>query len=158
MIKITEPLLNSVTDEACSLKRKRKNYNFHSDYNDPVNRLLNAFEPGTYVQPHKHENPDKIEVFIILKGKAVVVEFDDEGAITDYFILDNTLGSYGVEFPPRTWHTLISLENNTIMYEVKQGPYVQIEDKNFAPWAPPEGSIDGDKYNSNILNTLKIQI
>ena len=41
--------------------RLRLNHNFHDDLADPINRMLNALEPGTYLQPHKHENPDKLD-------------------------------------------------------------------------------------------------
>jgi len=59
-------LLNEVIQKAKNSPRGRMNYNFHDDLVDPINRMLNAFEPGTYIQPHKHENPDKREVFILL--------------------------------------------------------------------------------------------
>ena len=75
MITIDRELVSGVTEQAKSSPRLRKNHNFHADYADPVNRMLNAFEPGTYVRPHKHESPDKCEVFIVLTGKAVALWF-----------------------------------------------------------------------------------
>ena len=98
MITIDRNLVSSVTEEARKSPRLRKNYNFHTDYADPVNRMLNAFEPGTYVRPHKHESPDKWEVFIVLTGKAVAIRFDAAGNILDRVILDAAAGTFGVEF------------------------------------------------------------
>ena len=45
------------------------NYNFHERLDDPVNRLLNALEPGTYLRPHRHLNPKKDEIFLLLRGR-----------------------------------------------------------------------------------------
>jgi len=158
MIKITDDLLQSLSTKARESERKRKNFNFHISYEDPINRMLNAFEPESYVRPHKHENPDKIEIFILLKGRALIVEFDNNGKIKDHFILDKDNNIYGVEIPPRTWHTLISLQQCTVLYEVKPGPYIKLNDKNFAPWSPQEGSLNSQEYIKKILNDLNIKI
>ena len=157
IIKITKDLLTSLSHEARQSPRKRKNYNFHTSYEDPINRMLNAFEPHTYVRPHKHENPDKIEIFILLKGRVLIVEFDNGGTVIDHVILDSAEGNNGVEIPPRTWHTLISLQQGSVLYEVKQGPYIQLSDKNFAAWAPDEGNPDRLKYNDSILEMLCVK-
>jgi len=144
--KIQNSFLSKLTEQAKRSERKRKNHNYHTAFEDPVNRMLNALEPGSYVQPHKHENPAKREVFIILKGKLAVVFFNDQGKIIDYIILNNKQGNYGVEIPPEIWHTLISLESGTVVYEVKDGPYRQEDDKYFASWAPKEGNAECAAY------------
>ena len=36
-------------------------------------------------------------------------------------------------------------------YEIKDGPYNPIDDKNFAPWAPKEGSEDVPEYIERLL-------
>ena len=158
MIIIDRKLALSVSESAKASARLRKNHNFHADYADPVNRMLNAFEPGTYVRPHKHESPDKCEVFIVLTGRALVIQFDDSGAIIEHTILDNATGTFGVEFAPRVWHTILSLAPGTVVYEVKPGPYAPIDDKNFAPWAPPEGSAGSAAYLVSILKTLGLEM
>ncbi|MBN1571051.1 MAG: WbuC family cupin fold metalloprotein [Acidobacteria bacterium] len=151
MMIINQQLVSNVADGAGSSARLRKNYNFHSDYADPVNRMLNALEPGTYIRPHKHESPDKCEVFIILTGKALAVRFDGAGEILDHAVLDHANGIYGIEFAPREWHTILSLAPGTVLYEVKPGPYAPIADKNFAPWAPAEGSPETAAYMKSLL-------
>ena len=156
MILINQELVSSVSGEAKNSARLRKNHNFHADYSDPVNRMLNAFEPGTYVRPHKHESPDKCEVFIILTGKALALRFDDAGSIIQHSVLDHTQGLYGVEFAPREWHSIISLAPGTVLYEVKPGPYAAVADKNFAPWAPSEDSPEAAAYLASILARLGI--
>lgn len=149
--EINSVLLNKVGAEAIVSSRKRKNYNFHETLNDPINRMLNAVEPGSYVQPHKHQNPDKREVFLLLRGRMAVVFFNDEGAITSFSILDITNGNFGVEIPAGQWHTIVSLQTGTVVYEIKDGPYKQEDDKNFATWAPKEGDDSCGEYMDSLM-------
>ncbi len=156
--KIDEKLLSEVIQEARSRERKRANYNFHATLEDPINRMLNAFEPGTYAQPHKHENPDKREIFILLKGKLAMVFFDDSGSIAGHVVLSRTSGEYGVEVPPKVWHSVIALEPGTVVYEIKDGPYIQAGDKDFADWAPKEGDAGCERYLDGILKELGLSV
>jgi cupin fold WbuC family metalloprotein len=158
MIKITSPLLEEVSKKAKASPRLRMNHNFHTDLGDTLQRLLNAMEPGTYIRPHRHQEPDKREVFIVFKGRAVVVEFNEDGEIRDQMILDASIGNHAVEIPQRTWHTILSLEKDTMLFEFKDGPYSPIDDKHFAPWAPKEGDPAADDYNRELLKKLGLQI
>ena len=139
MKTITNELLNELSEKAKKAPRNRINYNFHSDFADPINRMLNCFEPGTYIRPHKHELPDKREVFILLRGKLAVLEFNENGDILECTILSHENGCYGIEIAEKTWHSIICLEKDTVVYELKDGPYEPINDKNFASWSPLEG-------------------
>lgn len=154
MIKIEKDFISSVVEQAKTSPRLRKNFNYHQSYDEVVNRMLNALQKDTYVQPHKHEDPDKHEVFLILQGKAAVIEFDNNGRVTDHIILDSGSGKFGVEIKPRTWHTIIALEDDTVVYEVKEGPYSPINDKNFATWAPKEGDTFCKVFNESLLQKI----
>ena len=134
------------------------NHNFHEYYGDTLQRMLNAMESFSYIQPHKHENPDKREVFFVLRGRFVVIEFDGVGNITDHILLDPLAGNYGAEIPERTFHTIIALDPDTVAYEVKDGPYAPIDDKNFAPWAPKEGAAEVEEYLKELLLKITDQI
>ncbi len=158
MKEINDHLLSGLSDIAQGNSRKRKNYNFHQSDSDPVQRMLNAFEPGTYVQPHTHLSPDKREVFIILTGTLLVIFFDEKGSILKHVILNRESGVYGVEIVPGEWHTATSLEKGTVVYEIKDGPYVQIDDKNFAEWAPEENDENCTLHLKNWLEQLNIMV
>ncbi len=151
---IDRELLNRVSEKAKASPRGRMNHNFHDDYADPINRMLNALEPGTYCRPHKHEYPDKREVFMVLRGKFAVFFFDNDGKVTQVVNLCQADGVYGVDIPPRVWHTLVCLESNSVSYEVKDGPYFKPDDKDFAPWAPTEGSPEAPKYLEALLKQI----
>ncbi|MFO8000533.1 MAG: WbuC family cupin fold metalloprotein, partial [Marinilabilia sp.] len=112
---IDSKLMDRLSGEARSSDRKRKNLNFHFGGDDLLQRMLNAFEPGTYVRPHKHGEPEKREVFLVLRGRLLMVFFDDEGNITDRTLLDQKQGAYGVEIPAGIWHAAVSLASGTIV-------------------------------------------
>lgn len=154
MIKIDESLISQYSYKAKTSKRRRMNLNFHKEDAATLQRMLNAMEPDTYIQPHKHENPDKVEVFFVLRGKIVLIEFDEQGNIIDHILLDPKQGNYGGEIPIGVWHTLISLEEGSVAYEVKDGPYDPTVDKSFATWAPAEGNEDCQEYNRRLLGAL----
>ncbi|GAB1418765.1 WbuC family cupin fold metalloprotein [Bacteroidales bacterium] len=157
MIKIDEAFIENVSQQAKATARRRMNYNFHHHDSDTLQRMLNAMEPDTYIRPHKHELPDKSEAFFCLRGRILVVEFDDKGNISDYIVLDAAQGNFGCEIAPRSWHSIISLESGSVAYEVKDGPYDPAVDKHFATWAPPEGHPNALDFNKEILIKLKIE-
>jgi hypothetical protein len=54
-LKIVDDVqLQALHAQAAAGARRRKNLNLHERLDDPVQRLLNDFEPGTYVRPHRH--------------------------------------------------------------------------------------------------------
>ncbi|MDR1864583.1 MAG: WbuC family cupin fold metalloprotein [Bacteroidales bacterium] len=146
MIVINDALLDAVSAKAAASPRRRMNHNFHRELDDPLQRMLNCLQTDTYIQPHKHENPDKCEAFILLKGKALVLEFDEEGKVTSHAVLQAGSGLYGAEIAPRVYHGIIPLEDGSVVYEVKNGPYSPLNDKNFAKWAPKEGTKECAAY------------
>jgi len=154
MIKITNELLDKVVDKSKKSPRKRCNYNFHKDKNEPVQRFLNALQPDTYLRPHKHLGG--IEIFLILRGRVLILVFDNNGEIKEYLILDYEKGDVGVEILPHNWHSFIALQENSILYEIKEGPFIEGQDKIFANWAPEEGSRETIEFNKKILKKLKI--
>lgn len=124
--------------------RKRAIMRLH-EHEELVQRMVNALIPGTYVTPHKHENPDKVELFNILMGKCAVLHFDNRGEVAEVIKLSANGPIKIVEIPPRTYHSLIPLEPCALM-EIIQGPYDQATHKQFAPWAPAEDNPKSEDY------------
>jgi cupin fold WbuC family metalloprotein len=156
MVIIDEKILEQLTKQAKANPRKRQIHNFHKSAEEPIHRMLNALEPETYVRPHKHQNPDKTESFIILKGSVLVLIFNDDGTIKEKIVLKGDQESYGVEIYPFEWHSLISLEEGTVIFETKNGPYDPLSDKKFANWAPAENDLKSIEYMNFLLDSLKI--
>jgi cupin fold WbuC family metalloprotein len=139
MKQIDNTLLDSLTKQAKESTRKRAHYNLHPKLDDPIQRLCVAIEPETYIRPHRHAEPETSEVFLLLRGSAVLLCFDDTGRITEKITVSAGGPVPAVEIPAVAWHTIASLEGGTVFFEVKQGPYVQPKEKNVALWAPAEG-------------------
>ena len=94
-------------------------------------------------------------MLIILKGRVLLVEFDDNGNVGDHFVLDFKSGNKGAEIPPKVWHTFIALQDGSGVYEMKEGPFVGTE-KIFAAWSPEEGTTEAQEFNRGILEKLNI--
>lgn len=133
---IDENLLNQTCAKAKKSARLRMNHNFHADNADPINRLINAMELGTYVRPHRHLTPNKDEAYILLRGRVGVFVFDDDGCILEKHILDPKQGMYGGDIKAGTWHTVVVLESGSVLYEAKEGPFTPLAPTDFAPWSP----------------------
>lgn len=133
---IDKKLFDQVGKEAKSNPRLRMNYNFHKNLDDPINRLLNVMNPGSYFPPHRHLNPDKQEIFLVLQGCLMTFIFDNDGNVLEKYEISPAKGIYGMEIPPNVWHSFIVKEENTVVYEIKQGPFAPLSSDNIAAWAP----------------------
>ena len=118
-------LLDKVCGEAMVSPKLRMNYNFHQSLDEKCHRFLNAVEPGTEVPIHKH--PTKDETFVILRGKVRVTTHNDDGSIIEDVVLCNEEGRYGVNIPKGVWHKLECIEENSVIFECKEGPFVPHE-------------------------------
>lgn len=123
-MKIDKQLLDKVSKAAKDSARLRMNHNFHETLDAPVQRLLNAFEPGTVLPIHRHRNT--AETYLLLRGRINVMFYNDDKQIIDTFELDPKQGSYGVHIPKGQWHTLEVLESESVIFEVKEGPYAPL--------------------------------
>ncbi len=122
---IDTSLLDKVSAQAKESSRLRMNYNFHRSLDDKCHRFLNAVEPGTVVPIHRH--PTKDESFVILLGKVRVTTHNDDGSILEDVVLSQESGNYGVDIPKNVWHKLESLESGSVIFECKEGPFVEHE-------------------------------
>jgi len=156
MIKITAELIDNVISQARTSPRLRMNYNFHPELSDPVQRLLNALEPWTYIRPHKHTT--KEESFVLLRGTILAVSFNDDGSIRDNAILSAATGILGIEFEENTFHMLTSLETGSAVFEIKEGPFAPHTEGSSAPWAPQEGTPEAKEFLQKVFGELGVKI
>lgn len=122
---ITKDMLDELTVRAKASPRLRMNYNFHQSLDEKCHRFLNAVEPGTVVPIHRH--PTKDETFIVLRGRVRVSTYHDDGSLIDSVVLSNEDERYGVNIPKNVWHSLESLETGSVIFECKEGPFVEHE-------------------------------
>lgn len=118
---ITEELLNSLSKLAKESPRLRMNLDMRNSENDNSQRMLNALEPGTDLPIHRHRNSS--ETIVILRGKLEQQFFDDNGNLTQSFILKPNSEYIGISVPKGVWHKSVSLESGTVIFEAKDGKY-----------------------------------
>ena len=145
MLLIDKLLLDETSAKAAQNERLRMNYNIHNCLEDPVNRMLNALEPGTYLRPHRHHTPPKTESYIVLRGELDVLIFNNEGKLIQRTVLNPLTGNYGVDIPSGEWHSMIVKQSGTVIYEVKAGPFSPTVPDDFAPWSPESDNEEGVK-------------
>lgn len=135
MKQITLQDLQQQSEAAATSPRLRAHRNFHPELSDPVQRLAIAMEPGTYVRPHRH--PHTFELLLPLRGRFLVLNFNDEGIVTRRVVLGETC--MALEMEAGTWHAVLSLDPGGVIFEVKHGGYQPVAGHDFAGWAPAEG-------------------
>ena len=135
---LTKCGLDELSKQAAAAPRRRLNRNLH-ERDDPVHRLLNAIEPGSWVRPHRHLAPPRSETVLVVAGALGVVLFDEDGAVTETMRLEAGGEAFGVDLHAGTWHGIVALGPGTVFFETKPGPYVAPALSDWAPWAPGEG-------------------
>lgn len=131
--------MRDVAAAAAASPRRRKNRNFHTADADAAPRLLNAVEPDSYVQPHRHLDPAKSETIVAVRGRFGIVLFDDVGGVASTAEISPGGEVIGIDIPAGRFHTVLALESGSVFFEAKAGPYVPIAPGERAAWAPAEG-------------------
>ncbi len=132
-----DEVLVRVKKMARESKRRRYALSF-SEPGDRVQVMLNAVEPDSYVRPHKHECPDKLEIVQAVCGRIAVVCYDGDGGVVKVVVSDCSSVDNVVSIPNGTWHSMVSLESGSVMLEILEGPYDPLTHKKFAEWSPEE--------------------
>jgi len=139
-MKLDDNLFSELLVQAQENPRKRSHLNLHKELDEPVQRLCIGLVKGTYVRPHHHPKSNKWELMLALKGAVALVIFDEQGKVDDRIVLEAGESVCGMEMRPNTWHTVFPLSDETVIFEVKEGPYTPANPSDFASWAPEEGS------------------
>lgn len=131
--------IDAAVEAAMASPRGRAILRYHA-HDEGVQRMINALRPHSYVRPHRHRAPAKVETFLALRGAALVLRFDDAGRLVERLRVGAGEARVGVEIPPGLWHAVLALDDPAVLYEIIQGPFDPLTHKEFAPWAPEEGS------------------
>ena len=143
---LTNDLLVQAQNYARSSNRSRVILPLHKSAGDSLHRMFNAMEPGTYVQPHRHSSPPKAESIVVLTGAICFVMFDEQGNVKLMHDIVAGTSTFGIDIEAGVYHTFFPLVSGTVVFEAKPGPYAAADDKDFADWAPKEGSPDVAGY------------
>ena len=152
IIAIDKAMIDAKSADARDNERLREIHCFHANDDEPLHRMINTIQPGSYIRPHRHIDPPKAESLVILRGAIAVVPFHNDGSIDEANIVVMRAGTdvLGVDMRAGLWHTLVALEPDSTVFEVKPGPYAVSSDKDFAPWAPPESTPEARSFLNHL--------
>ena len=130
---------SDLTAQSAAAPRKRSHLLLHAGPDDQVQRLIIAAQPDTYVRPHHHDA--QWEMLALQNECKDIVTFDADGTVLSRITLSRT--SPIVQIPRLVWHTSVVREPDTIVVEIKPGPYAP---NRFAGWAPEESSAQTEPF------------
>lgn len=126
-MKISNQLLDTLSAQAKANPRLRQSYDLRTTPEDKSQRMLNALEPGTIMPIHRHRNTS--ETMVMVRGKLIERFYDDNGIITDEFVMA-PCGEYPmVQIEAGQWHSLEVLEEGTVIFEAKDGAYAPLTEE-----------------------------
>jgi cupin fold WbuC family metalloprotein len=76
-------------------------------------------------------------MLVLLRGRGRLLSFNEDGRVLSG--LEMNKASPIAQIPIGIWHGFVVLERDTVVMEIKPGPYRPNE---FAEWAPAEGCPD----------------
>lgn len=121
-MKITQALLDSLTEQAKISPRLRMNYDLRNSEIDQSQRMLNAIEPDSVVPIHRHQN--STETVVCLRGHLVIEYYDELNRMCDEAIDITPNGQIvAVNIPIGQWHSIRAMESGSVILEMKNGAY-----------------------------------
>ena len=121
-MKITQALLDTLTEQAKASPRLRMNYDLRNSENDQSQRMLNAIEPGSPLPIHRHRNTS--ETVVCLRGRLVWEYYDEhDKTCTETTELSPNGPIVALNVPKGQWHTVKALESGSVILECKDGAY-----------------------------------
>ena len=125
--KITQTLLDKLTEQAKASPRLRMNLDLRNSTDDKSQRMLNAIEPGSPMPIHRHQKTS--ETVVCLRGRLVWEFYDElERICTDYIELTPNGQVVALNVPAGQWHTVKALESGSVILECKEGAYEPLQD------------------------------
>lgn len=126
-MKITQAILDKLTEEAKASPRLRMNMDLRNSDSDSSQRMLNAIEPGSPLPIHRHQKTS--ETVVCLRGRLVEEYYDElERICTETIELSPNGPVVALNIPAGQWHTVRALESGTVIMEMKNGKYEPISD------------------------------
>ena len=126
-MKITQTILDKLTEEAKASPRLRMNMDLRNSDTDSSQRMLNAIEPGSPLPIHRHQKTS--ETVVCLRGRLVEEYYDElERVCTERIELSPNGPVVALNIPAGQWHTVRALESGSVILEMKEGAYEPITD------------------------------
>jgi cupin fold WbuC family metalloprotein len=122
---IDNRILDELSAQAKATPRLRQAMDLRNSPEDLSQRMLNALEPGTVMPIHRHHASS--ETVVLLRGKIEWVFYDDNGNETERVTLDANGEPRMLNVERDRWHSLVCLEEGSVLFESKDGVYQPLE-------------------------------
>jgi cupin fold WbuC family metalloprotein len=117
--------------EAGASPRRRARICLHPGPDDPVQEMLIALLPGSFIPPHRQVGKEKS--YLVVEGALTVAFFDGERL--DRAVRLGGSRPFLTRFSASPWHTVLACAGPVVYLETIAGPF-RAEGTDFAPWAP----------------------
>ncbi len=137
IVQVDQAQMAALKTQAARNPRHRARLCSHKDNADRLHEMLIVLTGAVYIRPHKHLN--KAESFHVVEGSAIVIFFDESGAIQEVIHVGDAASGRPFYFrndDPR-YHTQIITSDFLAFHETTNGPFNRA-DTIFAPWSPEE--------------------
>lgn len=123
---LDKELLEKLLRKAAVSERLRQNYDLRNSSADTSQRMLNALQPETKVQIHRHEETSETVICVCGRLEEIFYEPVNEDN-TEFKEISRILlcpdeGKFGMQIPAGVWHSINVIEPSVI-FEAKDGAY-----------------------------------
>lgn len=122
---IDNKILDELSAQAKASPRLRMAMDLRNTPEDLSQRMLNALEPGTIMPIHRHHTSS--ETVVVLRGKIEWIFYDNNGKETERVTLDANGEPRMLNVERDRWHSLVCLEEGSVLYESKNGAYQPLD-------------------------------
>jgi len=138
--KISQNELEELFKKSREYPRRRAARMFHEDIYSGSHVGLSIIQPDSYIRPHFRYNDESI---IHYSGKLCSIQFNKNGEIVKKILLRKETPY--LFLTEKTYHTVISLESDSAIWMIIQGPHDPKKFKEFLAGTPEENG-DYQKY------------
>ena len=100
LVVLSRAQVDAAAEAARASDRQRVIQPLHKSEAEPLQRMFNVIQPGSYVRPHRHVRPPLAESWVVLRGAVAFFTFEDDGRVRDCLRLEagghQPLGAYDV--------------------------------------------------------------
>lgn len=136
-------LFDEILEKAQSSPRRRMNFDLRTQaripglaaddvadgWADMSQRMLNVLMTDTVIPIHRHMETS--ETVIVCRGKVREEFYDAEGNKTAEFVMEAGGECPGIQVPMGQYHTLVCLEDGSVIFEAKDRAYDPVGTEEF---------------------------
>ncbi|KHE69242.1 WbuC family cupin fold metalloprotein [Halobacillus sp. BBL2006] len=148
---ICNETIDKLVQESRKNTRKRSHLLLHETSEDKIQSMLFGLQPLTKIRAHRHSN--ETETICSIKGQIAIFFFNDSGEVIDRRLLNQKNIIY--KFNPKVWHSYVCLEEDTVGWEIKEGPYLPGKVQ-FAQWCPEENDSNFIFFQQQLIDLLEV--